>query len=162
MNKENCCKEMNLNVCCPEGTNHENTDSCCTETQVDCCETANSNCCDPRQSKSEDINEEKIAKITIDGIELDVSDPSKNLVDIAKEVNISIPAPCYHAKRKNGCCKACVVEADGEQTYACATKPRDGMKITVNREDLNDLRKESLLAYKKNLENDTPMKCECS
>lgn len=162
MSKENCCMEMNVNVCCPEGINHENTDSCCTEPPTDCCETVNSNCCDPRQSKSEDINEKKIAKITIDGIELAVSDPSKNLVDMAKEVNISIPAPCYHAQRKNGCCKACVAEADGEQIYACATKARDGMNVIVNREDLNTLRRERLLAYKQNLKNDTPMECGCS
>lgn len=133
-----------------------------------CCEddnkssTKESNCCSPRQTDKEENIATKLAKITIDGIELDINDPSKNLVEIAKEAKITIPAPCYHAKRKHGCCKACVVEADGEQTYACGTKAKDGMNVIVNRDDLKALRKERLRAYKKGIENDSPINCNCS
>ena len=270
MNRENCCTEKNLNVCCPDSINTKILKSCCTELLSDCCDTlakeaesksccpeglnndeltvhcsksltkcyakrvvnkcqekdancctsdreiteleacfekfisicfekidlkegsneccnnnwtaeelkthslemmnkyftevdcADTNCCSPRQSNKEENIETKVAKITIDGIELAVNDTSKNLVEIAKEANITIPAPCYHAKRKNGCCKACVVEVDGEQTYACGTQTKDGMNVIVNREDLNTLRKKKLLAYKEGIKNDTPMKCNCS
>lgn len=155
MNKCFSGKDCAHKNCCEEEDKSSSKES-------SCCDTANSSCCSPRQSDKEESISTKVAKITIDGIELDINDPSKNLVEIAKEAKITIPAPSYHAKRKHGCCKACVVEADGEQTYACGTKARDGMNVIVNREDLNALRKERLLAYKKGIENDSPMKCNRS
>lgn len=135
MNKENCCNEKDINECCPNGINAEDMES---------------NCCESNST------------VTIDGIEVDITDPDKNIVEIAKEVNVSIPAPCYHAKKRYGCCKVCLIELDGEQAYACNTKPVDGMNIIVKRDDLNAIRKERLLAYKENKDNGTPGKCGCS
>jgi len=86
-------------------------------------------------------------KITIDKKEMMVKDPNMNIVDIAKENGITITAPCYRNKKKHGCCKACVIEADGEQKYACGTKPHDGMDITYDREDLKQIRDERLAKY---------------
>lgn len=86
-------------------------------------------------------------KITIDEKEILVKDRSKNVVEIAEENGITITAPCYRNKNNNGCCNACVVEIDGVQKYACATKAQDGMNIIYKREDLTALRKERLEKY---------------
>lgn len=86
-------------------------------------------------------------KITIDNKEILVKDPEMNIVAIADAHKITIPAPCYRSKKKNGCCNACVVEVDGLQKYACATKPEDGMHITFKRPDLDKIRKERLEKY---------------
>lgn len=86
-------------------------------------------------------------KITIDQKQILVSDAGKNIVEIAEENGITITAPCFRNKRQNGCCKACVIEVDGKQRYACGTKPRDDMTVIYNREDLAVLRKERLNKY---------------
>ena len=86
-------------------------------------------------------------KIKIDNKEIIVKDNKKNIVEIAQENGISILAPCFRNKKKHGCCNVCVVEADGEQKYACNLKPKDGMDITYDRLDLEDLRKERLKKY---------------
>lgn len=100
-------------------------------------------------------------KVTIDGKEVEIFNEDKNIVDAADRAKIGIPAPCYKAGRKKGCCKACVIEINGEKEYACATKPIDGMDIVFDRADLAQIRKERLLAYR-----DTPVHssngCECS
>lgn len=86
-------------------------------------------------------------KITIDGKEIKVTDPRKNIVEIADENGISIAAPCFRNKRKQGCCKACVIEVKGTKKYACCTRPYDGMEIVYNREDLASIRKERIKEY---------------
>lgn len=91
-------------------------------------------------------------KIRIDGKQITVSDPFLNLVEIAKNVGITIPAPCYHAKRKKGCCMACVIEVNAEQRYACATKPVEGMEVVVNRDDLKAIRRERIQEYKSRIQ----------
>jgi len=103
-------------------------------------------------------------KISIDGKDILVKDASKNLVEIADEHGISIPAPCFRNKKKGGCCKACVVEADGEKAYACATHPREGMAITYGRKDLKELRRDRLRAYSDNIKSGKASQntCGCS
>lgn len=86
-------------------------------------------------------------KITIDNKEINVTDPNKNIVEVADENGISIIAPCFRNKRKKGCCNACVIEVNGQEKYACGTKPEDGMTIVYHREDLDAKRKELLDKY---------------
>ena len=99
--------------------------------------------------------------IAIDEKEVKVLAEDKNIVDIAKRVQIKIPAPCYTANRKNGCCKACVVEINGDHQYACSTKPQVGMIIITDREDLNLLRKKRISDYRKNIPTEAPG-CSCA
>lgn len=86
-------------------------------------------------------------KIKIDGKEITVTSPEKNIVEVAHENGITITAPCFRNKRKQGCCKACVVEINGSKQYACGTKPEDGMEIIYHRKDLESIRKERLEKY---------------
>jgi len=93
-------------------------------------------------------------KIKIDGKEMIVTDPNKNIVEIGDDNGVKISAPCFRSKKKHGCCNACVVEVDGIQKYACGTKPHDGMNIIYNREDLEGLRKERLDQYAQAIKSD--------
>lgn len=61
-------------------------------------------------------------KIKIDGKEMIVTDPSKNIVEIGDENGVKITAPCLRSKKKFGCCNACVIEVDGVQKYVQAIK----------------------------------------
>ncbi len=120
------------------------------------CGCATEGCCDTQETSSCDCNEPKAQEpsllplpnsIVIDGKTVDVSPEDNNIVDVAKRAKISIPAPCYLNGRKKGCCKACVVEIEGEQKYACATRPTEGMEIVLDRPDLKELRKERVKEY---------------
>jgi len=86
-------------------------------------------------------------KVKIDGKEVEIFSDDKNIVDLADREKIGIPAPCYKAGRKKGCCKACLIEINGKHEYACVVKPTDGMNIIFDRADLAQIRKERLLAY---------------
>lgn len=86
-------------------------------------------------------------KIKIDGQEMNVSDSTMNIVEIADHHGMTIIAPCFRNKKSHGCCKACVIEADGDIKYACGTKPYEGMEIVYDREDLADLRRQRLNTY---------------
>jgi len=61
-----------------------------------------------------------------------VNSEDKNIVKIAKQSGINIPAPYYYSNRKDGCCSACLVEINGKKQFACATKPTDDIKIIVD------------------------------
>lgn len=100
--------------------------------------------------------------MTIDGKQVEIFEDDNNLVEVADRASIGVVAPCFRAKRKNGCCKACVVEVDGEQKYACATKPEDGMNVILNREDLAQIRKERLHAYKEAKNDPLNSGCDCT
>jgi NADH dehydrogenase/NADH:ubiquinone oxidoreductase subunit G len=102
--------------------------------------------------------------IKIDGKAIRVEDSTKNIVEIAEDNGLTIVAPCFRNKKKHGCCNACVIEANGEQKFACTTKAYDGMEITYDRSDLNDLRKERLAKYAKAIESGETDKnaCGCS
>lgn len=90
-------------------------------------------------------------KIKIDEKEILVSDATKNIVQIAEENGITIIAPCYRSSNRRGCCKACLIETNGNETYACGTRPEDGMTIVYKREDLEAIRKERLASYAQSL-----------
>jgi len=99
-------------------------------------------------------------KIMIDGKEININPDDMNIVDVADREKIGLPAPCYRANRSKGCCNACVVEVNGKNEYACATKPIDGMNIIVNRDDLKEIRKERIRKYQESI-NDTGKGCDC-
>lgn len=88
-------------------------------------------------------------KITIDGNQVEISSDDENIVDVARREKIGIATLCYVSNEDKGCCQGCVVEVDGENKYACVTKPLDGMRIIVNRDDLNKIRKENINEYQK-------------
>lgn len=98
--------------------------------------------------------------LIIDGKTVEFDKDDKNIVDVADKAKIGIPAPCYRAERKKGCCNACIVEIDGEQKFACTTKPIVGMNIIVKRDDLKTIRKERLLEYENGIQ--TGQSCCCS
>lgn len=101
-------------------------------------------------------------KITIDGKDVDITADDKNIIDVADRAKIAIPAPCYRAQQSKGCCNACVVEINGEQKFACATTPEDGMDIVLDRPDLKVIRKERLLKYQEGIKSGNPCGCNCS
>jgi predicted molibdopterin-dependent oxidoreductase YjgC len=73
---------------------------------------------------------------------------------LATREKIKLPAPCYKAKRRRGCCNACVVEISGKEYYACNTVPENGMEIIVEREDLIALRNERIKCYNERIKNE--------
>jgi TusA-related sulfurtransferase/ferredoxin len=99
-------------------------------------------------------------KVIIDGKVITVNANDKNIVEVVTREKIAIPATCYRAKKKKGCCHGCVVEVDGEQKFACDTAPEDGMNIVIDREDLKAVRKNNLIKYNEGIESGNP--CECS
>ncbi|MBN2790280.1 MAG: (2Fe-2S)-binding protein [Candidatus Delongbacteria bacterium] len=104
-------------------------------------------------------------KITIDHKEIEVISTDKNIVDVADRNKIGIPAPCYKAEERKGCCMGCAVEIDGEIKYACCTKPIDGMNIIIDRIDLKQIRKRNLSTYLRKLKDGTLEEgctCGCS
>ena len=98
-------------------------------------------------------------EIHIDGQVIRIFNEDKNIIDVAKRAQIGIPAPCYYANRKNGCCKVCLIEINGKEKYACCTKPEDGMNIIFKRDDLDAIRKERIKKYTEG--NADPCACGC-
>jgi len=177
MTKENCCTgnavnkkdfttvqmvkssdcDCNTHItgCCDSNTSEEENAACCSA------ENGKNSSCDCNTPKQEEQGEHENVdfNITIDGRNVRINDASKNIVEVAKMAGISIPAPCFLANRKHGCCNACVVDINDKQHYACGTTPEEGMVIEVNRADLIALRKERLLKYKAGIKNGRPLKC---
>lgn len=100
--------------------------------------------------------------MSIDGQTTVIQANETNLVELASRVGIRIPAPCLKNKRKHGCCKACLVEVDGAQTYACSSKPKPNSEVIVEREDLKQIRKDSIRDFKHNVRLGTTQACQCS
>jgi len=98
-----------------------------------------------RQTHQRDLH----VKITVDGQTIKVGQEDKNLIDVAKRAKIAIPCVCYHSGQAQGCCRACVVDVDGRESFACATVPADGMQVIIQRKDLQALRRQRLAEYRK-------------
>ncbi|MBW3566204.1 MAG: (2Fe-2S)-binding protein [Acidobacteria bacterium] len=84
-----------------------------------------------------------MAKVTIDGIEVEVED-GINIVEAAKAADIHVPHFCYHPSLTVvGQCRMCLVEVDGvpKLQAGCATPVRDGMKIFVHNDKVDKARK---------------------
>lgn len=106
------------------------------------------------------MNSFKLASIEIDKQNIIISPDDKNLVEVARKLNINIPAPCLKNKRRDGCCKACLVEINGKKDYACSTKPKANMTVTVRTTELDSIRKESIKEFKKRIKNGTTTPCQ--
>ena len=102
----------------------------------------------------------KLAAIEIDKKNIIISPSDNNLVEVAQKLKINIPAPCLQNKRRDGCCKACLVEIDGQKSYACSTKPKAEMKITVRTPELDKIRKDSIKEFKNRIKNGTTSPCQ--
>ncbi len=84
-----------------------------------------------------------MAKVTIDGIEVEVQD-GINVIEAAKAADIHVPHFCYHPSLSVvGQCRMCLVEVEGmpKLQAGCATPVKDGMKIAVWNEKVDKARK---------------------
>ena len=84
-----------------------------------------------------------MAKITIDGIEVEVQD-GINVIEAAKAADVHVPHFCYHPSLTVvGQCRMCLVEVEGmpKLQAGCATPVKDGMKIHVWNEKVDKARK---------------------
>ena len=100
-------------------------------------------------------------KVIIDGNEIEFTDNDKNLLELARRHGIDIPELCYEKSTGKGCCRACVVEVDGSQKFACGTEPEDGMNISVARPDLDELRRQRTNEYELKEPGSSPDGCCC-
>jgi NADH-quinone oxidoreductase subunit G len=84
-----------------------------------------------------------MAKITIDGVEVEVQE-GINCIEAAKAADIHVPHFCYHPSLTVvGQCRMCLVEIEGmpKLQAGCSTTVKDGMKIHVWNEKVDDARK---------------------
>ena len=84
-----------------------------------------------------------MAKVTIDGIEVDVQD-GINVIEAAKAADAHVPHFCYHPSLSIvGQCRMCLVEVEGmpKLQAGCATPVKDGMKIAVWNDKVDKARK---------------------
>ncbi|HEX7707651.1 MAG TPA: molybdopterin-dependent oxidoreductase [Thermoanaerobaculia bacterium] len=84
-----------------------------------------------------------MAKVTIDGIEVEVQD-GINVIEAAKAADVHVPHFCYHPSLSIvGQCRMCLVEVEGmpKLQAGCATPVKDGMKIQVWNEKVDKARK---------------------
>ncbi len=84
-----------------------------------------------------------MAKVTIDGIEVEVED-GINVIEAANAVDIHVPHFCYHPSLTVvGQCRMCLVEVEGmpKLQAGCATPIKDGMKVHVWNEKVDKARK---------------------
>ena len=86
-------------------------------------------------------------RLTIDDREVDILPSDATIIDVADRARIHIPDPCHRTGKTYGCCRCGVVEIEGDQKFACSTKPEAGMNVTVSRDDLKDLRGKRLEEY---------------
>ncbi len=83
-----------------------------------------------------------MAVITIDGIQVEVSEDEK-VLDCALKSGIYIPHLCHHPDLNPlGSCRLCIVEVEGKEgvVTSCTLKAKDGMHIRTNSEEITRLR----------------------
>lgn len=77
-----------------------------------------------------------MVKIQIDGKEY-LADPSKTIIEVARENGIHIPHFCWHPRLSvSGNCRMCLVEVEKapKLVIACATRVADGMVVHTTNE----------------------------
>lgn len=94
-------------------------------------------------------------RITIDNKSITCND-NESILNIARKNGIEIPAICY----LSGCsptmaCKMCMVEIDGKRAYSCNAKPKDGMNVLTNTQELQNERNAIMQSYDVN----HPLQC---
>ncbi|USD42781.1 (2Fe-2S)-binding protein [Vibrio sp. SCSIO 43135] len=103
----------------------------------------------------------KPSVLNVDGKPVLLRPEDSNLVESARRAKVNIPAPCLKNQRKQGCCKACLVEVDGTEAFACSTKPKSNMNVVVRRKDLDEVRKQSIKNFKAKIKAGTATPCQC-
>ncbi len=81
--------------------------------------------------------------ISIDGVEIKTQ-PGKMVLEAAIDAGIYIPYLCYHPGMKPfAACRMCVVSVEGGRGYpaACTLPVADGMRISSESEDVDELRR---------------------
>ncbi len=84
--------------------------------------------------------------LKIDGKEVEIK-KSGTILEVARDADIYIPTLCTLKELPAfGACRLCLVKIEGMRGYppACTTPASDGMVITTNDEELNDLRRKIL------------------
>ncbi|MEZ4743250.1 MAG: 2Fe-2S iron-sulfur cluster-binding protein [Bdellovibrionota bacterium] len=84
----------------------------------------------------------KKVKLKIDGKEIETEE-GKNVINVAKEIGIDIPILCYDADKDQclGTCRVCTIKWKRHYVAACVLKAEEGMDLTINNDELKDLRK---------------------
>jgi len=79
----------------------------------------------------------------IDGKEIEFKE-GKTILELARENDIYIPTLCDHEYLESfGACRMCLVQVEGMRGYttACTTPAKDGMNVTTNSDNINELRR---------------------
>lgn len=85
-------------------------------------------------------------KLSIDGKEVEV-EKGATVLHAAQKAGVYIPTLCYHPDlQPYGGCRLCIVEIEGMRGLptSCTTPATDGMKVTTNTQQLQDLRRSFL------------------
>lgn len=70
------------------------------------------------------------------------AEKGQTIVEAAKENGIYIPTLCnFEGAKPKGCCRMCTIKINNRYMTACTTPASDGMEITNNTAELNDVRK---------------------
>lgn len=101
------------------------------------------------------MSNENQVTLTIDGVQCSAKE-GEYLLDVARANGIFIPAICYLTRcSPTLACRICLVEADGKRVYACNTKAKDGMDVTVTNEEILQERRAIMEVYDVN----HPLQC---
>jgi len=98
---------------------------------------------------------DNMVDITIDGVEYKAKE-GEYILNAARANEVFIPAICYLTRcSPTLACRICLVEADGKQVYACNSKVKEGMQITVETPDILTERRAMMEVYDVN----HPLQC---
>ncbi len=95
---------------------------------------------------SETSNKNKTVTLTIDGKEVQVL-TGTTILEAAKKLGINIPTLCYLEKiSTTGACRVCAVNVEGvaRPMTACNTPVKDGIKVTTQSPELEQIRKKTM------------------
>jgi formate dehydrogenase major subunit len=85
---------------------------------------------------------EKI-QLTINGQEFEV-EPGSTILQVARQNDIHIPTLCYNEiLRPIESCRLCIVQVEGEPHFpaSCSTEAQDGMVVTTDSEEIQQMRR---------------------
>ena len=98
---------------------------------------------------------DNMVTISIDGVEYKAKE-GEYILNAARANDVFIPAICYLTRcSPTLACRLCLVEADGKQVYACNTKVKDGMSVTVDTPNILEERRAMMEVYDVN----HPLQC---
>jgi formate dehydrogenase beta subunit len=83
--------------------------------------------------------------LTIDGQKVEAEEGA-TVLEAAQKAGIYIPALCAHPAESPFACRLCIVEIEGRDDFptACTTPVAEGMVVSTNTPQLNELRRRSL------------------